>query len=70
MQYTHTSIVPFLVNGGWSEWAAWATGCSVNAGAGTTQKRYRKCTNPAPSGGGATCSGNNGQTLTCSGMFL
>ena len=66
---THTCIVYLLVNGGWAAWEAWAIGCSVAAGASTTQTRYRKCTNPTPSGGGAQCSGDNGQTLTCSGTF-
>lgn len=52
-----TSIAPPLVNGGWSAWGA----CSVACGSGT---QTRTCTNPAPSGGGASCSGASSQSCT------
>ncbi len=38
------------MDGGWSAWSA----CSLACGSGT---QTRSCTNPSPSGGGATCSG-------------
>lgn len=42
------------VDGGWSDWST----CSAECGGGT---RTRTCTNPAPSGGGANCSGPSTQ---------
>jgi len=41
------------VNGGWSQWSS----CDQ-----TTCMQTRSCTSPAPSGGGAACSGPTGQT--------
>ena len=43
------------VNGGWSSWSS----CSLSCGGGT---QTRTCTNPAPSGGGAPCSGPSSQS--------
>lgn len=43
------------VNGGWSGWSA----CSVSCGGGT---QTRSCNNPAPSCGGAGCSGASSQS--------
>jgi uncharacterized protein (DUF2141 family) len=40
-----------VVNGGWSDWSACSDGTQT-----------RTCTNPTPSGGGATCSGGNSQS--------
>ncbi len=54
--------VPAAVNGGWSSWSS----CSLSCGGGT---QTRTCTNPAPSGGGASCSGASSQacnTQACS----
>jgi hypothetical protein len=45
------------VNGGWSAWST----CSVTCGLGT---QMRTCTDPLPSGGGATCSGVATQPCT------
>ena len=42
------------VNGGWTAWST----CSLSCGGGT---QTRTCTNPAPSGGGATCVGPSSQ---------
>ena len=44
------------VNGGWSGWS----GCTRSCGGGT---QSRTCTNPPPSGGGASCSGPS--SLAC-----
>ena len=49
---TSSCIPP--VNGGWSAWSA----CSATCGGGT---QARTCNNPAPSGGGANCSGSTSQ---------
>lgn len=43
------------VDGGWSDWGA----CSASCGGGT---QTRSCTNPPPSGGGNSCSGNDSQS--------
>jgi len=51
------------MDGGWSAWSA----CSKACGSGT---QTRSCTNPTPSGGGATCSGVTEQscnTQSCTG---
>jgi hypothetical protein len=52
------------VDGGWSTWSAWSI-CSVTCGGGT-QTRTRVCNNPAPSNGGATCSGSASESQVCS----
>ena len=56
-----TSITLFLiidisVDGHWGAWAAWTT-CTKSCGGGE-MTRERKCNDPAPHNGGATCSGN------------
>uniref|UniRef100_A0A3P8V8E3 SCO-spondin n=1 Tax=Cynoglossus semilaevis TaxID=244447 RepID=A0A3P8V8E3_CYNSE len=43
------------VSGGWCEWSEW-TPCSRTCGAESVS-RYRSCSCPEPTGGGATCSG-------------
>lgn len=52
--FTAPNCAP-VVNGGWSAWSA----CSASCGGGT---QTRNCTNPAPSGGGAACSGSSSQS--------
>ena len=62
-QYT---VSPQIINGGWSDWSAYSA-CSVTAcGQSGTQTRTRTCTNPAPSGGGADCSGPASESISCS----
>ena len=51
-----------VVNGGWSAWGGGT--CSVSCGGGS-QTQTRTCTNPAPSGGGASCVGSSTQTISC-----
>ncbi|KAK7095383.1 hypothetical protein V1264_006798 [Littorina saxatilis] len=49
------------INGGWSSWSYHTNGsCSVTCGDGTrTRTDTRTCTNPMPSNGGRSCSGNS-----------
>ena len=51
------------VDGGWTEWSDWST-CSATCGQGTRERR-RTCTSPAPSHGGAKCSGCDRERETC-----
>ena len=49
--------------GNWGAWASWGT-CGTTCGGGT-QIRSRLCNNPAPSNGGAACSGSGSETQAC-----
>jgi len=68
--YTFSSVsssAPTAVNGGWTAWNAWydISSCVGTCGTGSkTQRQTRSCTNPAPSYGGAPCSGLDNQTQT------
>jgi len=56
---------PKKVNGGWSTWSPFGT-CSQTCGSTPgTQDRTRSCNNPAPSNGGAQCSGNKSEQKEC-----
>nr|XP_006824190.1 PREDICTED: uncharacterized protein LOC100375643 [Saccoglossus kowalevskii] len=44
------------VNGGWGNWGAWSTACSVSCGNNGINTRSRNCINPTPSHGGLDCS--------------
>lgn len=63
--YIHLEFIisTTLADGGWSSWEAWSS-CSVSCGVGV-QSRSRKCSNPAPYGGGKDCSGNSIESSTC-----
>ncbi|ELU09349.1 hypothetical protein CAPTEDRAFT_49367, partial [Capitella teleta] len=50
-------------NGGWTAWSVWSS-CSVTCGSGSAY-RSRSCTNPAPSGKGKKCPGENGEYRQC-----
>jgi hypothetical protein len=53
------------INGGWTAWSSWSA-CSVSGcGQTGTQTSTRTCTAPAPSHGGADCSGSPVQTQSC-----
>ena len=52
------TVSPPVVNGGWSGWSAQNTSC------GYSGTQTRTCTNPVPSGGGASCSGSSTQSYT------
>lgn len=56
-------LTPVAIDGGWSPWTA----CSVTCGGGT---QTRTCTNPAPSNGGATCSGSASQACNTSSCIV
>jgi hypothetical protein len=62
------------VNGRWSDWSSWSDPAGFSDGAGGTcskscatgtQTRTRTCTNPAPSNGGAPCSGSASEIQNC-----
>ena len=52
-----------MTHGNWGTWSAYST-CSASCGAGS-QRRSRKCNNPAPSNGGRYCSGLGNQYKKC-----
>ena len=52
-----------LVNGNWGSWDAWDA-CSVTCGNGT-RTRERRCNNPTPSIGEATCTGSAVEQDNC-----
>lgn len=54
---------PDRVDGEWTEWTSWSD-CSVSCGTGE-KRRDRSCSNPLPSGGGATCEGTGHETVVC-----
>ncbi len=56
--YTNTACSPTPVNGGWSDWSEKSTQCGVYG------VQTRSCTNPSPSGGGASCSGPSVQAYS------
>merc|ERR1712227_1018420 len=49
-----------VINGNWGSWTSWST-CDN----GGQRSRRRSCNNPAPSGGGAPCSGSSVQSIKC-----
>ncbi|XP_022785365.1 A disintegrin and metalloproteinase with thrombospondin motifs adt-1-like isoform X2 [Stylophora pistillata] len=51
------------VDGHWSPWGRYRR-CSKSCGGGS-QHRTRKCSNPPPENGGASCRGQNKQTRSC-----
>ena len=50
-------------DGGWTNWTDW-TECTKSCGGGE-QEKTRTCTNPAPAGTGAPCSGEAKETKAC-----
>ena len=58
-----SAIIPFSVDGGYSDFGDWSE-CSTECGGGT-QTRTRTCTNPAPANGGADCVGDSTETRKC-----
>ncbi|XP_067022317.1 A disintegrin and metalloproteinase with thrombospondin motifs adt-1-like isoform X6 [Acropora muricata] len=54
---------PCPVRGGWAVWGRWDA-CSVTCGRGI-RRRFRTCTRPPPSNGGASCSGESRQNYLC-----
>ncbi len=52
------TVSPPIINGGWSGWSAQNPAC------GYSGTQTRSCDSPAPSGGGAACSGSSTQAYT------
>ncbi|WAR26187.1 HMCN1-like protein [Mya arenaria] len=59
----HIPAFILLVNGTWSDWAAWGA-CDVTCGNGT-MTRSRSCDNPQPDFGGEDCVGNETDVTEC-----
>ena len=53
----------YIVNGAWSSWGPWSS-CDANE---ESMKRTRRCNNPSPKNGGASCSGSSIDTIDCRG---
>ena len=51
------------LDGNWGPWGAWST-CTATCNGGA-QTHTRLCNNPAPSNGGATCSGSGSEIAIC-----
>ncbi len=60
----NTSNCCQIIDGDWTVWSSWSASCSVVCGGGT-KTRTRTCTNPAPSCGGANCSGPSSESQNC-----
>ncbi|XP_071104590.1 SCO-spondin-like isoform X5 [Haliotis cracherodii] len=55
---TSEGTVTVFADGAWSNWASWRRFCLASCGmAGGVDNRTRACNNPAPSNGGASCTG-------------
>ena len=52
-----------VLDGNWGAWSAYEA-CSVTCGGGT-QTHTRLCNNPAPSNGGAACTGLASESVSC-----
>lgn len=70
MQYIYKciNIISYIlliisVDGGYSEWGEW-NACTVTCGIGS-KSRTRDCDNPVPDYGGANCSGDSEDIMTC-----
>merc|ERR1719370_795995 len=66
------SFLNTKVDGGWSVWSSWSS-CGVYTAETrtdqSTQTRTRQCNNPAPSYGGASCTGPSDDQTLCPGNF-
>ncbi|CAC5377940.1 unnamed protein product [Mytilus coruscus] len=52
-----------IINGNWGSWSAYGS-CSLTCGNGQ-YTRTRQCDNPAASGGGTDCAGDDAETNNC-----
>ena len=60
--HPYFSVCPF--DGNWGGWSSWSSEC--DCALIYTKTRTRQCNNPAPSCGGAFCSGSSTNTYLCS----
>jgi len=58
-----TFCLVVTVDGGWGAWGNWSE-CSATCGT-AVQERNRRCDNPLPANGGASCSGGDVETRLC-----
>ena len=63
LHFVWSAFLSISVNGGLSSWSSWEE-CTETCGGGR-QHRYRYCTNPSPSNGGAFCVGLFNQSRIC-----
>lgn len=59
----YISFVAAQVDGNWGPWSTFSA-CSKTCGEGS-QSKFRLCNSPAPSNGGAGCSGDQVVVSTC-----
>ncbi len=56
-------LLKFTSDGDWGSWSSFSD-CSVTCGGGN-KTQTRKCDSPAPSNGGANCTGPDTNTISC-----
>ena len=68
MYRSYNYYLPYIADGGWSDWRS-VEECSSTCRGGY-RLQYRECNNPPPSGDGASCTGSSQQYAPCNNHIL